>query len=280
MMINNIYGVMFLKQRDIICFLACMIVILAGSACAAEPLSKSIATEAKSGVVGIGTTLKSADIALSQADAEPSTELNLIKSEVISKSSLSADFANLKRSDKSIALAGDFLVQKGFEAQTKDENFFGLKETYSVKSKTTGEETQETFTLMVQDYRSKSSKDVGAVARVSVVAGNQKQDYTFNLIAPEGNFDKATEYQVAIAQKGPGKLEVVKANSWWSCVKQKIKEKCVGPCITSLTTCSGTWTAYFACVAARCGSCLVKQAACCACDCSWWCKWAVGCCDR
>ena len=170
-------------------------------------------------------------------------------------------------------------MQKGFEAQTKDENFFGLKETYEVSNKT-GEKTQETFTLVVQDYGSKSSKDLGAVARVTVEAGNEKQEYTFNLIAPEGNFDKATEYKVAAAQMDPTKLEVVKANSWWSCTREQIRQHCTSRCRGALTECSGTWAQYIACVVWRCGGCYVAKAACCACNCHGWCSWAVGCCHR
>lgn len=291
-------------KRNSYLTLVCLIVILVGIAYAAEPVSRSIEavsreaapmasttpTAATSTALAAPSVLRSTDVALSQTDAQPETELKLLKSEVLAKSALATNFANLKRSDRSIALASDFLVKEGFEAQTKDENFLGLKETYEVTAKGTGEKTQETFTLVVQDYRSKTGKDLAALARVTVEAGDEKEEYTFNLIAPEGNFDNAIEYKVAAAQVATPKLEViraatpqlevVKSNSWWSCVKYQIRKDCVTQCKNALTQCSGTWAQYLSCVAWRCGGCFVKKSACCACDCRWWCRWAVGCCDR
>jgi hypothetical protein len=255
---------MFLKLRNIIYILACMIVVLAAGSFGAEPISKI-------GKISANST----DNSLSSV--APSTELTPLKSEIVSASALSADFANLKKQDKSIALASDFLVQKGFEAQTAGKNFFGLKETYS---NTTRGGTQETVSLMVQDYRSKSSKDIGAVGRITVEEGNQKQDYTFTLIAPGGNFEKATEYQVASSQTTPTKLEVIPAHSMWSCFVQRIKDKCGTVCIKDLTQCpSGSWSQYLNCVLG-CGVCSVKALACCACNSKGWCKWACGSCHQ
>jgi hypothetical protein len=279
-----------LKLRNIIYILACLIVILAGEACGAGPISESrIAApsvlEPTDGAFSPANAVpsimpQSTDGALSQDNAEPGTQLTLLNSEVVSKPVLAANFASLKKSNKSMTLASDFLVKKGFVPLTKDENFFGINETYSVKSNTTGEETQETFTLMVQDYRSKSNNDLGAVGRVIVVAGNERQVYTFSLIAPDGNFQKAVEYQVTGTQAAPTNLQVIKANSWWSCVVQQIKDKCACVCILSLFECSGTWSQYLSCVGSKCGGCLAKASLCCACNCSWWCKKAVGCCHR
>jgi hypothetical protein len=72
-------------KRNFVYSLVCLIVILAGIAYAAEPISKSAAA---STAVAAPSMLKSTDIALSQTNAQPETELKLLKAEVLSKSDL------------------------------------------------------------------------------------------------------------------------------------------------------------------------------------------------
>lgn len=115
--------------------------------------------------------------------------------------------------------------------------------------------------------------DQGAVVTATVKAGDQEETHEILLEAPGGNFRQTREYTIEGAK-------VVETNSWWSAWVGCLNRSCASTCLNALWSCSGTWTAYFWCVAARCGGCVLKCAACSTCDCSWWCRWAVGCCDR
>ncbi len=112
----------------------------------------------------------------------------------------------------------------------------------------------------------------GAIATAVIKAGNNQLAYDILLEAPGGDFQHAREFTIV----GD---EVVPANSWWSAWRGCLTRTCASTCLTSLFTCSGTWAAYFWCVAATCGGCVLKCAGCASCDCSWWCRWAAGCCD-
>jgi len=290
---------------SISCVLICLTVVLTGIACAAIStgnVSRSVATQPMVTVtvdqnLTAPSMLKSTDIALSQAYAEPDTSLTLINAEVTSKSKLASDFANLKRTDRLLALADKDLVKRGFKAQTKDENFFGFTEVYKVRSKTTGKETQQKLTMSVQDYFGKSmeddkgkppKQDLGALVRITLEAEGQRETYTFNVVAVDGNFDNVVEYAAVETPGGktatggihPARLEMLKTNSWWSCVRGQIREHCSASCRNALTECHGGWASYIGCVAWRCGGCYVAKSACCTCNCKWWCKWATGCCHR
>jgi hypothetical protein len=130
-----------------------------------------------------------------------------------------------------------------------------------------------TFELTLQSYKKPGSKDAAAVGVVSVKSGRNSLAYRFVLVAPGGDFEKAVEFKVGRANK------VVMANSWWSCWKSCLRNRCSSACLGALATCSGSWAAYFWCVVARCGGCVLGCSACCGCDCSWWCRWAVRCCN-
>ena len=118
--------------------------------------------------------------------------------------------------------------------------------------------------------------DQGAVATMSVSAsgphGGEQVSYSMLLEAPSGHFDRAKEWTIDNGR-------VVEAHSWWSAWNGCLHSKCASTCLSSLWQCTGTWSAYFWCVAAKCGGCVVKCAACATCDCRWWCRWAAGCCD-
>jgi len=58
-----------------------------------------------------------------------------------------------------------------------------------------------------------------------------------------------------------------------------IRRSCASVCLGSLTACAGVFPVYLKCVAVACGGCALKCGACAACDCGFWCKWAVGCCN-
>ena len=249
---------MNMKMSSIIGVVVCLCLLL-GSSMAALPVSR-VPVES----------------VIAQPSAEPTLELKPVQSEVLQARTLVPEFANLVIADDEIIVANDFLKNKGFVAQTKENNFWGVRETYKSKPKG-GIEIEETYSLQVRDYANPNSKDAAAVGRITVTASGRSEVYSFALIAPEGNFSRAEEYKVG---EIAGKLQVAKANSWWSCLKQRLKDKCLSPCVTSLVSCggSGSWAAYLACVAKECGGCFAKQAACCACNCKWWCKWATGCC--
>lgn len=162
------------------------------------------------------------------------------------------------------------LAANGFKpATTGKDAFFGVTERYKSSDGKTA-----TVDVRVQSYQKAGSKDKGAVGTVTVKSGVNTEVYQFALVAPKGNFAKAEEHTV-----DPNN-NVKKANSWWSCWVACLRRRCITTCLTSLVTCGGTWAAYFWCVVAKCGGCVLGCSGCCGCDCSWWCRWAAGCCDR
>jgi len=199
------------------------------------------------------------------------TELKPIKSEVLKSTALSTYFKKLLQVDHEIKALDSHLKTQGFAAQKAAKNFYGIRETYQQEGK------KVTYTVRLQDYTKQGSKDAAAIGQVTVKAGDRSQTYSFYLFAPNGNFEAMEEFQV------DKKLNIIKANSWWSCVKRYIRNKCASACINALVSCApgaSTVVGYVLCVAAKCGGCVLKSLVCCGCDCSWWCKWAVGCCDR
>lgn len=124
------------------------------------------------------------------------------------------------------------------------------------------------FTLMVQDLAGEENQ--GAIVSTSLSTGKQTFDYNFMLEAPTQSPFQAQEFTW---DQG----EVVAAQSWWSRFT-----KCVPGCCNwwTLFQCrGGSWSEYFSCIAARCGGCAAKCAACASCNCKWWCKWGAGCCS-
>jgi hypothetical protein len=58
-----------------------------------------------------------------------------------------------------------------------------------------------------------------------------------------------------------------------------VRSSCAQVCLGALTGCVGAWPVYLQCVAVACGGCALKCAGCAGCNCGFWCKWAVGCCE-
>lgn len=210
-------------------------------------------------------------------------QIKPIKSEKINSDDVAKEFATKRDKDQKIKAADEFLKQKGFSAKTKAKDAFGWKETYKGKDEK-GTDREDVFTLKVNDYEKKGSKDGAAIAEVEVVSGEERQVYSFVLLTPEGDINQTEEYAVVESE---GKARVEKAHSWWSCTKSKIGS-CGPVCVGSLLSCTVaaiaggpfSWATYLACVAAGCGGCYLYYSSCCSCDCAWWCKWACGCCDR
>lgn len=159
------------------------------------------------------------------------------------------------------------LQAKGFKAES---GYFGNTSEIEQDGKTL------TNTIYVQDY--KKGNTTGALGIVTISDGKNVETYTFSLEKTGNNLNDVTEHFVN------DKLEVVKANSWYSCLYKTLQAKCGSTLgLKLLTTCWSayinlSWTSFLNCIKqAWCG---VSSLACCSCDCSWWCKWAAGCCDR
>ena len=129
------------------------------------------------------------------------------------------------------------------------------------------------FDLSLQALEKPNSQDQAAVATVTVTAGQNTKQYELLLEAPGGDFAKAREFKVENDR-------VVPANSWWTAARTCVVSGCTSVCVGSLVACTGTWAAYLLCVAAACGGCWVRCAACATCNCRWWCRWAARCCHQ
>jgi hypothetical protein len=71
------------------------------------------------------------------------------------------------------------------------------------------------------------------------------------------------------------------AGTFWQRFVACLRGSCASGCLGAVATCAakgGGWAAFLACLAVTCGGCALKCSACAACDCTWWCKWAAGCC--
>jgi hypothetical protein len=185
------------------------------------------------------------------------------------------EIEKLKKTKKGKALH-KHLDDKGFEpGGDKKKDFYGQRTRYKHPDKPN---VKITHTLVLQNYEKKGTADAGAIGTLTLTTKDQNEtqttSYDFVLIAPDGKFEQYDEFTAT--ENG----EIVDANSWYSCLYNRISQKCQGPCVTALVTCSGTWAGYLVCLGVACGGCLTLQYGCCGCDCSWWCKWGVGCCDR
>lgn len=207
-------------------------------------------------------------------------------------------FKQLRKSDPNIKTLDAFLVNKGFKAQTGNANFGGSKSFLSGRG-TTGEAGTVQSELVIQDFKNPGTGEQGALLQLVVRAAGklgippigiqeenardiQSAKYSFVLIG-----DPKSENVVEFTVEGGVVKEVVPdvvrghCGGWWCCFKERVKEKCPSTCISALTTCPTTsWPIYIACVIARCGGCVTKAMLCCSCDCRWWCKWGVGCCNK
>lgn len=181
---------------------------------------------------------------------------------------LSQNFEALSKKASIKALSGK-LTEEGFKPQKTGKNaYFGATETIKSNDGKTA-----TFDIKVQSYAKAGSKDKGAVGMVTVKSGGNSDTYQFSLLAPGGDFEKAVEFTVDKNNK------VKKANSWWSRWIRCLRNRCASTCLGALTACSGTWAAYFWCVVAACGGCVLRCSGCATCNCRWWCRWAAGCCE-
>lgn len=161
------------------------------------------------------------------------------------------------------------LASSGFKPVTRGKDaFFGATNKFKSNDGKTA-----TFEIVVQSYAHTSSKDVAALATVTFTSGENSKSYHFALVAPKGDFESAIEHTVDRSNK------VVRAHSWYTRWKQCLRGRCASACLGALVTCAGTWAAYFWCVVGACGGCVLRCAGCASCDCRFWCRWGVGCCE-
>lgn len=210
--------------------------------------------------------------AKTQQGEEPGVKV--ISSQILGPQPAAMSLGKLNKSDEEVQAVSRELLQQGYEPQTKPENHFGWDIAYQRRD---GEIAK--VAIRVQDYAKPGSKDAAAIGSITISAGIRSDTYSFSLIAPEGNFEKAIEYRVDRKT-----LKVERAQSFWTCFRDRVVRQCVGVCINALGTClvtsGGSWASYLLCLASKCGLCAAKAFGCCLCDCSWWCRWAVGCCNR
>jgi len=199
-------------------------------------------------------------------------EIKPIKSETFSEDALSRKFNTLRKVDNEIKAIDAHLMGKGFSAQNQKgkKNFWGFRETYesqqSQDKKGKKGKLKVIFTTQLQNYSKQGSNDAVALGQVTVTAGENTETYSFFLLAPNGNLEAMEEYKV------DQNLNISRANSWWSCVKHSIKERCKS-CPRALAICLGTMNvvAYVSCVAVTCGWCVTSCMVCCTCNCRWYC---------
>jgi hypothetical protein len=172
----------------------------------------------------------------------------------------------------------DEAKKRGYTPHEQAEEAFGIR----VKTRATGNvrppsalgaKAVRTVEFELVGQSASKSGAEGAIATCVVKAGSNETAYDFLLEAPDGDFQRAQEFTLE-------NNKVIEAHSWWSAWVGCLRSRCASTCLSSLFTCSGTWAAYFWCVAAACGGCVLRCSACATCDCSWWCRWAAGCCDR
>jgi hypothetical protein len=199
--------------------------------------------------------------------------------EILSGSYVSLAMDDLRAQDDRVQKADQYLADLGFQPSQEDttDNFFGIKQTYSGQPE--GIDSEQTYELYLQEYSNPDSEMAAAIGRVALKdsSGTYTNTYTFILEAPKADVSLIQEYYVG---GSPGKLEIVEANSWWTCIVDQLSE--IGAeCGSSFNNCSRETTSlvgYIGCIAANCGTALSNASVCCNCGCERWCRWAYGCC--
>jgi len=200
--------------------------------------------------------------------AKANTYITEETTKILDSTQLKTKFVSINKKSPVKALSSE-LLKSGFKPSTGNNDFYGGSERYVSSD---GKKLNIDFSF--QSYSKASSKDAGAIGVITLKASSgESETYNFSLIAPNGDFNKFTEHYADKNNK------IVKTNSWSSRWYACAKSKCVSSCLGALTTCpKSSWTVFLACVAVRCGGCVAKCVACASCNCSFWCKWAAGCC--
>lgn len=206
--------------------------------------------------------------------------VRIIKSEETNPVNIASTFSKAGKSDQELIALDSQLKREGFSPEVKamgegnKPNFWGHRDIYH------NNQTDEdgSVTISIQNYSKSNSKDSAALVQIRFSVGDRSQVYSCSLIARSGDFQNMEEYKV------DNNLGIVKASSWWSCVQNYIRTRCAAACWNAFATCANVSSVldFVKCVvrAAGCGACPLASMACCGCDCSWWCRWAAGCCNR
>jgi hypothetical protein len=202
-------------------------------------------------------------IGIGQGDAKVKNDKTLKAAEV--KAKIEAKLAD--KNPNAVKKIAEAFKGKGFKAEN---TYFGNESTLEQDGNTI------TQSIYVQDY--KKGNTAGAIGIVTVSDGKNEDTYTFSL---EKTGNKETDVLEHFVNKNN---EVEKANSWYTCLYKTLQAKCgstVG--LKLLSTCwnayaSWSWSSLLNCI--KGSLCGVISITCCTCDCSLWCKWAAGCCDR
>ncbi|WP_406860566.1 hypothetical protein ABZO31_08950 [Streptomyces sp. HUAS MG47] len=130
--------------------------------------------------------------------------------------------------------------------------------------------------FFARTFTGEHGEQMAACATVIEVPGTGfKKVDAFVLEARDGDLLNAKELGVTPANV----LE--ERDGWWDALTGCLGRDCGGVCLSAALSCPKVnWAAFLICLAGRCGVCVVKCAACATCDCTWWCKWAAGCCDN
>jgi len=152
----------------------------------------------------------------------------------------------LRGTDKNLQILGRDLEEKGYRPQKESKNLFGIESTYS-----NDQQEKVVITLYIQDYMKENSGDLAGLCRLSLSEGKTEEVYSFYLIAPEGDFQKAMEFSV------DKDMKISERNGWWSCYKNYSKQRCIASKICIIYTRSRTWAPYIANVALTCQHCFI-----------------------
>jgi hypothetical protein len=198
--------------------------------------------------------------------------------EVVDRGAAQSQFRRHLQDRPHMRLLHEEAQRRGYQPQDRPEESFSIR----VRSRASddvrpprggpGQPVREVEFELVGQSVSKADAE-GAVATITIRGGGNYTEHSILLEAERGNFLQARESTIENDQ-------VVESHSWWSAWTGCLYRDCASTCLNSLWACSGTWAAYFWCVAAACGGCVLKCSACATCDCSWWCRWAAGCCSQ
>jgi hypothetical protein len=136
----------------------------------------------------------------------------------------------------------------------------------------------------VQDLGSDGEQDfglIGVIVRGTETNGLPVQREMFELVTKPtaGVADPSEVSVVATFRDGGAITPGIGVASIFSRFIKCVQGSCVSTCLGALTACAGAFPVYLKCVALACGGCALKCGACAACDCSFWCRWGVGCCE-
>jgi hypothetical protein len=224
-------------------------------------------TKIFSTIVGLAL-IASNSIMARQQDTGLEKGVKVLDLQTLKSDTLAPRFAELSQSDKAISALSREFTKQGFQPQTGAEDYIGWEGQFQGPDGRTAKAA-----MIFQNYFKKDDQQQAALGKITISSGNNSASYDFFLIESGGSFAKAIEYKVDKS------FNVVRANSWWSCVVNRVNSGCGSGCLQGFSSCGGPWYAYIACVVGRC-FCVIGAMICCGCNCTGWCSWFSGCCRQ